>query len=229
VRARLAGVGRSRVRLGGVARNLAVVGVATAIGQGALVLVAPVLSRLYDPHAFGTLSVYAAVLTVLLAMASLRFDSAIPIAADPVEAIHLLALSVALSLVTSIALTIVVLAWGAQVSATVGAAPLTPFLWLLPIGLFVASTAQALGNWAVYHRLFPALGRMRAMQGIAQAAGQGALGFVHAEPVSLVVGDLAGRLVGMQQLLRCWPPCIRLRCPSGPCFDSRASAGGSLA
>jgi lipopolysaccharide exporter len=195
-------VGRSRMRLGGVARNLAVVGAATAIGQAALVLAAPVLARLYDPYAFGILSVYAALLTVLLAMASLRFDSAIPIAADPVEAIHLLALSLVLGLMSSIALAIVVLGWGAQLSAMLGVAPLTPFLWLLPIALVVASAAQALGYWAVYHRLFPALGRMRAMQGIAQAAGQGALGFVHAGPVGLVLGDVAGRLVGMEQLLR---------------------------
>jgi lipopolysaccharide exporter len=202
VRSRLAGAGRPRVRLGGVARSLAVVGVATAIGQGALVLAAPVLARLYDPQAFGILSVYAAMLTVLLALASLRFDSAIPIAADGVDAIHLLALSVVLSLGTSVALAIVVLVWGAQLSATLGAAPLAPFLWLLPIALFVASAAQALGSWAVYHRLFPALGRMRATQGIAQAAGQAALGLIQAGPVGLVAGDVAGRLVGMEQLLR---------------------------
>jgi len=63
-----------------------------------------VLARPYDPQAFGLLSVYAAVLPVLVAIVSLRFDFAIPIAAEPVEAAYLLTLSVVISLVTSIGL-----------------------------------------------------------------------------------------------------------------------------
>ena len=63
---------------------------AATIGQGAIVVAAPVLARLYDPQAFGLPSVYAAVLSVLVAIASLRFDFAIPIATDPVEVAHLL-------------------------------------------------------------------------------------------------------------------------------------------
>ncbi len=191
-----------RRALGGIARSMLVVGGAAALGQGAIVVAAPVLARLYDPEAFGLLSVYAAVLSILVALASLRFDFAIPIAADPDEAIHLLVLSVALALVSSIAVGVAVLVWGAPLAAVLGAAPLAPFLWMLPIALFVAATAQALQSWAVYHRSFPALGRMRAMQGVAQAIGQTALGFVQGGPFGLILGDVAGRAVGMEQLFR---------------------------
>ncbi|MGO9206734.1 MAG: oligosaccharide flippase family protein [Candidatus Limnocylindrales bacterium] len=177
-------------------------GIATAIGQGAAVVAAPVLARLYDPQAFGLFSLYAAVLSVLVAMASLRFDFAIPIAADPIEAIHLLALSVLLAFVTSIALGLVLLAWGLQLSAAVGATLLARFLWLLPVALLAASFAQALASWAVYTRSFPALGRMRAMNGLAQAGWQAALGVVHAGPLGLLLGDLAGDAFGMEQLFR---------------------------
>lgn len=191
-----------RLQLGSVARNMAVVGGASVLGQVANVLAAPLLAHLYDPEAFGLLSVYAAVLSVLVAIASLRFDFAIPIAADPLEALHLLALSVLLAFVTSMALGLVLLAWGAQLSAALGAAPLAPFLWLLPVALFTASVAQALASWAVYTRSFPALGRMRAMNGLAQAGGQAALGVIHAGPLGLLLGDLAGDAFGMEQLSR---------------------------
>ena len=171
------------------------------LGQGALVLAAPVLSRLYDPEAFGLLSVYAAVLSVLLAVASLRFDLAIPIAADPREAFDLLVLSVLLGLGTSAALALVVLLWGPQLAAAMGAAPITPYLWLLPVALFIAGCAQALGSWAVYHRLYPALGRMRATQGVVQATGQVVLGLLQAGPFGLILGDIAGRVAGVEHLL----------------------------
>ena len=69
-----------RPRLSRVAGGIVVVGAATALGQGAIVLAAPVLARLYDPAAFGLLSVYAALLSVLVSGSSLRFDMAVPIA-----------------------------------------------------------------------------------------------------------------------------------------------------
>ena len=178
------------------------VGGGTALGQGALVVAAPVLARLYDPGAFGLYSVYAAVLAVLVTVASLRFDFAIPIASDPIEAVYLFVLSVVLALGSCVILGLVVLLWGAQLSAALGAESLTPYVWLLPIGLFVLSVAQALSGWATFHRSFSALGRWRTMQGLAQAVGQVALGLIQAGPVGLIVGDMAGRTFGMQKLLR---------------------------
>jgi hypothetical protein len=83
-----------------------------------------------------------------------------------------------------------------------GVPALAEFLWILPLALFVASVAQAVASWAVYRRTFPALGRMRAMQGLAQAVCQVALGFARVGPIGLIVGDVAGRVVGAEQLLR---------------------------
>lgn len=199
---RLPTIRRPRLPLGSVARSLAVVGGATAIGQGAVVLAAPALGRLYDPAGFGLLSVYTAVIGILVAAGSFRFDFAIPIADDAAEAIHLLALSTILALATSIAFAVVLLVWGAELAAALGAAPLTPYLWLLPIGLLVGTVGQALASWAVYQRSFPALGRMRAIQGVAQGVSQVALGLVHMGPVGLILGDVAGRASGTEQLFR---------------------------
>src|SRR5919108_2454956 len=89
---------RSRPTISSVARSLALVGGATAVGQGAIVLAAPILARLYDPYAFGVLGAYAGVVSVLVAVSSLRFDYAIPIADNPDEALHVLLLSVVLML-----------------------------------------------------------------------------------------------------------------------------------
>jgi lipopolysaccharide exporter len=203
VRARLSAIRRPRLPVvGTVARHIAVVGGATALGQGAIVVAAPVLARLYDPDAFGLLAVYSALLSVLLAGSSLRYDVAITIAADPDEALHLLVVSIFVALATSIVLGFVVLESGAQLSAVLGAPSLAALLWLLPIALFVSSVVQALASWAVYHRLFPALARMRVLQGLTQAACQTALGIISSGPLGLIAGDVMGRVVGADRLLR---------------------------
>lgn len=194
-------VGRLRLPHGSIARNLAVVGGGTALGQGSIVVAAPLLARLYDPQAFGLLSIYTAVISVLLAVASFRFDLAIPTAEDADEAVHLVALSVLLAVVASVALGLVLLVWGEQLATALGAASLTSSLWLLPVALLVAGVAQALASMAIYQRSFNALGRMRASQGLAQVLAQAALGLVHAGPLGLLLGDLAGRTLGIEQLV----------------------------
>jgi O-antigen/teichoic acid export membrane protein len=193
---------RTRAALGGVARSFVVVGAATAIGQGALVIAAPVLARLYDPAAFGAFSVYAALLSVFVAGAALRYDLAIPLATDASEAVHLLALSTAVAVVVSAGLALLVGLAGTQIVTALGAAPLGPFVMLLPASLFVASTAQAIGSWGVFHRSFGGLGRMRALQGVAQAVCQTVFGLLHAGAGGLILGDVTGRLVGIEQLAR---------------------------
>lgn len=194
--------GRLHLPHGSIARNLAVVGGGTALGQGSLVLAAPVLARLYDPQAFGLLSIYTAVISVLLAVASFRFDLAIPTADDAGEAVHLLGLSVVLAIVTSAVVGLVVLVWGDDLAGALGAAEFGRFVWLLPVGLLIASLAQALSSWAVYQRAFSALGRMRAIQGVAQGVVQATLGLLRIGPVGLLLGDAAGRAFGTEQLFR---------------------------
>lgn len=191
-----------RLTLGGVARNVVVVGGGTALGQGALVVAAPVLARSYDPESFGLLSVYSALLLVLVAVSALRFDFAIPISTNASEAIHLLALSVVLVAAFSVVSGLTVIVWGTQVTAALGAAPLAAYIWLLPFALFVAGVGQALSSWAVYLRTFPVIGRVRAIQGVGQATSQAALGLLHVGPLGLLLGDTVGRMFGSGELLR---------------------------
>jgi Membrane protein involved in the export of O-antigen and teichoic acid len=191
-----------RVAIGGVARSVVLVGAATAVGQGALILASPVLARMYDPEAFGLLSVYAAVLGVLLAVSSLRFDLAIPIATEDGEAVDLFLFCVLLALASSVVLGVALVVWGPQIATALRVGQVASLLWLLPVALFAASVAQGVASWAVYRRTFPALGRMRAIQGLTQAISQVVLGVLRVGPGGLIVGDVIGRIVGTEQLLR---------------------------
>ncbi len=65
----------------------------TAIAQLMLVLATPLLTRLYTPADYGTLAVYSSTLTVLLVLASLRYESAIPLPEDEDVAGSVLALT----------------------------------------------------------------------------------------------------------------------------------------
>src|SRR5690606_21592699 len=76
----------------GFVRNVAVLAGGTALGQLLTIAASPVLTRLYDPADFGVLGVYAALLTTITTVASLRYELAIPVSDDEEEAASLLVL-----------------------------------------------------------------------------------------------------------------------------------------
>ncbi len=182
---------------GGVfGRHVVTLASGTAVGQVLLVLALPVLTRLYSPADYGALAVYSATLTVLLVLASLRFEQAIPLPEDDRLAGSLLALSLlSLTLVTLLSGVLVALAGDSLVQRAKVPA-LRPYLWLLPIGLAGAGAFQALSYWAIRRRAFGRIARAKVSQGIGQVAAQIGLGAIGVGAPGLLVGDVIGRVAG---------------------------------
>ena len=73
--------GRHRARLpgGAFARGVVTLASGTAAAQLLTVLALPLITRLYSPADYGTLAVYSSTITLLLVVASLRYEVAIPL------------------------------------------------------------------------------------------------------------------------------------------------------
>ena len=129
---------------GGFARHVMTLASGTAIAQLLLVLATPILTRLYTPADYGTLAVYASTLTVLLVLASLRYESAVPLPED--EDVAGSVLAIALLVLAGMVMLVSVLVWlaGDAFVARANAQRLRPYLWLLPVGLLGAGAYQAL-------------------------------------------------------------------------------------
>src|ERR1700733_8679269 len=72
--------------------NVTVMLAGTMAGQAVSLLLSPVLTRLFTPEAFGQLSVYNSILSLLTTIASLGLELAIPICVTDIECANLLAL-----------------------------------------------------------------------------------------------------------------------------------------
>jgi O-antigen/teichoic acid export membrane protein len=82
----------SRVMSSSLWKGVFVIGGGTALAQGIGIISTPVITRLYNPSDFGLLGVYSSVLTILLVLASLRYEYAIPVPKDSSKAANLLIL-----------------------------------------------------------------------------------------------------------------------------------------
>jgi O-antigen/teichoic acid export membrane protein len=181
---------------GAFARHVVTLASGTAIAQLLLILATPVLTRIYTPADYGTLAVYSSILTVLLVLASLRYEAAVPLPEDEDVAGSLLALT--LLLLAGIVVVVALVVWllGDAFVRRANVLALGPYLWLLPVGLFGAGAYQALSYWAVRRRAFGRIARTKLSQGTGQVVAQVGLGLAGAGAPGLLVGDVIGRVAG---------------------------------
>jgi O-antigen/teichoic acid export membrane protein len=184
---------RALVPKGGFGHSVALIAGGGALGQLAVVLGTPILTRLYSPQAFGALAVYASLLTTLNASSSLRLEVAIPLASSDEEATDLAAAAlIALFLVVGL-VGVFVLGVSKRIEEVTHATGLAASLWVLPPSLFVLGVYQIHSFWRIRHREYGAIGTARLSQGVSQVLGQVSLGMAGLSPVGLLLGDCLGR------------------------------------
>ena len=83
------------------ARNVITLMTGTAFAQALPIAVSPILTRLYSPAEFGVFAMYLAVASILGVLVTGRYELAILIPKQDRDAIHIAALSAALSVLLS--------------------------------------------------------------------------------------------------------------------------------
>jgi O-antigen/teichoic acid export membrane protein len=187
-------------------KNVSIMLTGSGVGQLVSVLLAPILTRLYSPQQFGILSVYTAILMILVVLASLRYELALTLVASEEEAINL----VAVCFCALMAMTVVI-----GVTAFTFPEELLESLWPTPInsyrmagyrGLFVIGFLW-LGAYYVALYLatrqgaFRAIARTRIYQGVTGPLAQIGLGVMGAGAPGLLIGSILGQSAGTIGLL----------------------------
>ena len=191
---------RDRVLSSHFVRNVFVMLSGTMLGQVFSVIAAPFLTRIYSPAEFGYLNVYTSTLSLLSVLASLRYEMAIPIARNEVEAADLLGVcSAALFVMTGV---VAVLAYAIPVgmlerlpwTAALGA--LLQHAWLLPLGFVCLGGYYILNFVATRAGAFKTIARTRITQGLAGPSSQIAMGLMGFGVPGLALGFVIGQSTG---------------------------------
>ena len=184
----------SRLWRSAFARDAALLSVGAAAAQLLATLALPVLSRLYDPAAFGRLAVLTAVAGIVATLITLRYESAIVLPNAEREADVLVALAFRLTLVLGpvcIALALLAQAWLPGVGAVaemgswlgVGAAVGVALAWVA-VGNAALSRQRAYGQAAAVR-----IGQSALF--VAAALGLGLLGMASGLLVAQVLASVA--------------------------------------
>lgn len=187
---------------GGFARNVAVLASGAAMGQAVVILASPILTRLYTPDDFGGLAVYTSLLGILSVIVVLRYDLAIPLAEREDDAVSLVALALLIVVIMTLLSSVCLLLLKDNILLWVNAPTLKPYLWLLPIGLFVVGIYQVLNNWAIRKRAFSYIASAKFIQGVFWVATQIVAGLAISGPLGLLAGPAVGQSAGAGVLTR---------------------------
>ena len=181
-------------------RGLGVLVFGTASAQILLVLAAPILTRLYTPADFGLLAAYTSLLALIGVISSLRYELAIPLPEDDVEAANIAILSLLLVSISTTLTAILVLMLSKSIAELLGVPVLASYLWLLPVGVLLSGTYTVFNYWSVRNKQFSGIASSRFTQAIAALAIQ--LTAFKLGGICLLLGQVAGQSAGTTSLAR---------------------------
>lgn len=190
------------LRGAGFVANVTKIVSGAGVGQVAVLLASPLLTRLYAPEDFGVLAIYVSMFSLVVVFAGLRFEGAIPLPEEDSDGLALLVLAVGSILAVCVVLAIIARTFGAEIGGLVNAPDLGSHLWLVPLAVLAAGIYQVLSFWAIRMSAFHAIARTKLHQGLGMAVTQSVLGLVIRGPLGLLLGDVVGRAIGITTLVR---------------------------
>lgn len=160
----------------------------TASAQLVAILALPLLTRVYSAEHFSVLAVYVAALTLFGTIACLRIEAAIPLPEDEEEAVRLLALAMLAVAGTTFLLFLLVATFGRQFANSLDRDHISPYLWLVPIGVAMMGAYSAFQYMAMRQQAFGLIARTRLTQSVAGLGTQLGFGAAGVAPIGLLIG-----------------------------------------
>ncbi|MGP3699612.1 lipopolysaccharide biosynthesis protein [Rhodobacter sp. NSM] len=187
---------------GGVFRGMATLALGSGIGRVIGIAAIPILTRLYTPEDFGVLAVFTSLVMILAPLVTLRYVLALPLPRHDGAALNLLAVSTCLMLILSALVAIMLWLWGEVLLSVVSMEPLTPWWWLIALGVLGTATYEMLTMWATRKRAYKMIAQTNVTQSAAGALVKIGLGLMSLQPLGLILGQVVAQAGGIGRLLR---------------------------
>jgi O-antigen/teichoic acid export membrane protein len=190
---------------GRFARRLMMLAGSTAASQALLVLVSPLLTRMFSPEDFGVLGVFAAITSVIMSVIGLRYEFAIPVCRDDGDTANMMGVGAIATVLVTLLVTLGIWAFGPWLAAVVDTPSLAPLLWFMPPTLLVYGLLQPIGFWSIRQGTYRMNAMNRMVQSGAQAITQALAGLAGTGSIGLVGGYCLSYLAQLISFLWTFP------------------------
>lgn len=187
---------------GQVFRGMVTMALGSGAAKGIGLLVVPLLTRIYSPEDYGVLSVFTALIFVLVPFLTFRYVMALPLPRQDGVAMNLLVLSGLIMAVVTGAITLALALFGETLLAPFSMEILAPWWWLLGLGLLGTAGYETATLWASRRRAYKPIARSQVMQSLSGAMAKLALGWLGFTSFGLLVGQVLNQSAGTGSLFR---------------------------
>ncbi|GAA3340798.1 hypothetical protein GCM10017714_22090 [Curtobacterium pusillum] len=174
--------------------------IGTVSGQGLVIAISPLLTRMYGPSDFGALAVLTAVSSVVGAFATFGVDRAVIVARTSGAVRHLIRVGATGAALIALLMGVVVWAGRAWLADLFAAPSLGELWWLFPSTSFAISLQRIFSAAITRQRRYRSIAVRNGLQGASQSLCNVLLAPLG--PIGLLGGLLAGRLAGVLGLVR---------------------------
>ncbi|MDM1304708.1 oligosaccharide flippase family protein [Acinetobacter indicus] len=181
---------------GGFLKAVAVLVGGTASAQLLAVLVLPIITRLYSPEEFAVFAVYTSIVNILIVVACLRFEIAIPLPKDDENAVSLFLLAILSNVFITTLIVLLIFFFQDSLLNFIQQPQLKSYIWLIPAGVFFAGLYNALQYWSTRKKFFNVIAKTRLTQSASSSIIQVGGGFLGLSTIGLILGHLMKFSVG---------------------------------
>jgi len=176
-------------------RNVLTIMTGTAIAQALNIMIAPLLSRLYDPHAFGVFAVYTSIVSIFIVVAGLRYELAIVLPKKQEEAVNVLYLSIIAVVLMTLLSIVVLFLFRDYLELWFHIQGFEEFIWWIPISILFFGIYNSLNYWSTRQKSFKRLSISQILRSISVAVTQLGGGISKVGSVGLIAGQAVGHTV----------------------------------
>lgn len=168
----------------------------TLLAQVATYLARPVLTRLFEPEAFGIFGFFLAMTTILGSPAAGKYETAIPIPADDQEAASVTGLSLLISGLTAV-LSLLIIPFRNDIAGFINRPEVAEILILVPLLLIIVPWSHVLDLWLTRIQRFKPIAGAKITQTSAAVPIQVIAGLRGVGYGGLIGGYLVGRVIAL--------------------------------
>ncbi len=166
----------------------------TTIAQAIPVLVSPILTRLYTPEEFGVFSLFTSIVSVIYVISTGRFEIAIPLPKDELDALSILLMALILLIFICILVTVIIIIFQPYLFNIFNIEASSFWFYIIPVAILFNGIYQILNNWNIRYSNFKYLSISKVIQSATVATFNIAIGYSKIYSFGLIIGSILGLL-----------------------------------
>ena len=171
----------------------------TAISQGIILTVMPILTRIYTPEEFGNYALYLAIVSTISVVSSWKYELAIMLPKKDEDAQALLFVSSLITILMSLLILIVLFIFRNQLLQIF--ANIKVFIWLIPLGVFGTGMLQVFSAWNTRNQFYRNVSGSRIVQSGTTAISQFSFWSLSSAGKGLIWGSITGFILSLLVLV----------------------------